>query len=137
MEAVKSKVKSVQGAGSWESKHGILYQFDYEFEDGVVMQANHKTPQSPFSPGDEVEYTVKRENDFGKSGNVQKFQDEAHRAHATNTYTKSKGSNASFALSYAKDLYVPVADQYIGQENKLADEVLIVAERFNTWLNNN
>ena len=141
MNPVKSKVKSVQASGTWESSYGVMYSFDYEFEDGVVMQANHKTQDGNFKVGEEVEYTIKRENEYGKSGNVSKFQNDAHKAHATNTYEKkyrlNKCSNASFALSYAKDLVIPLASAYSQDVDTLTDDVLKVAERFNLWLNNN
>ena len=69
-----SKVKSVQQDGTWNSKHDndLMYKHEYQFEDGVVLQASHKT-QKPFAEGVEVEYEVTRESDqYGKSGTVKK-----------------------------------------------------------------
>ena len=68
-----SKVKSVQANGTWESQHGTLYKFDYEFDNGVAMQANHKTTEHFHKVGTLVEYEVKREGEYGKSGTVQKY----------------------------------------------------------------
>ena len=79
-----SKVKNVQGNGSFENQYGaeqpdgnkLLFKFDYEFEDGISMMANHKTNISPFPVGTEVEYEVTRESEqFGKSGKVSKPSD--------------------------------------------------------------
>ena len=76
-----TKVKAVQGSGSFESQYGtelpngkkLMYTYDYEFEDGVFMQANHKTIPPPFKVGDTVEYEVTRESEqYGKSGKVSK-----------------------------------------------------------------
>lgn len=79
MKMITTKVKSVQGCGSFESVNGaeqpngkkLMFSYDYEFEDGVFLQANHKSVPSPFPVGSEVEYEVKRESDkYGKSGRV-------------------------------------------------------------------
>jgi len=136
MELKTSTVKSVQGSGTWDSNYGTLYSFEYQMEDGTILKANHKT-DSPFNVGEKVDYEITKENEFGKIGKVKKYNSDAHKAHATGNYpSKSKGSNASFALSYAKDLLVPSAGGF-SDPNLLADDVLKIAERFNAWLNNN
>ncbi len=53
-----SKVKTVQGNGTWESNYGLLYKFEYLMEDGQVVNANHKTQDGAFKPGDTVEYEI-------------------------------------------------------------------------------
>ena len=55
MENQTKKVTSIQGAGTYEGKHGILYSFDYSFDDETTIRANHKTTAPPFSVGDEVD----------------------------------------------------------------------------------
>lgn len=76
-----TKVKSVQGNGSFDHEHGavqadgkkLMFRYDYEFEDGTFLQANHKTVPSPFKVGDTVEYEVKSESlQYGKKGRVVK-----------------------------------------------------------------
>jgi len=120
-----SKVKQVQGSGTYDSMYGLLYKFEYLFEDGTVLTANHKTQDGNFKIGDEVEYEIKGTNDYGSWGKVGKPQEEAN----GKTYSKSsKGNNASFALSYAKDLCV-------GGQIKIGD-VLSYATKFNQWLDN-
>ena len=118
-----SKVKSVQGNGTFESKHGLLYKFEYEMEDGQVLMANHKTPSSPFAIGDDVEYVIKGSNDYGSWGNVSKPQEGEFKQGGG----FKKHSNGSFALSYAKDLVV--ADKID------IKDILTTADRFNDWLN--
>lgn len=80
-----TKVKSVQGNGSFEHEFGadqpdgkkLLFSYDYEFEDGVFMRANHKTVPSPFKIGDTVEYEVTGESEkYGKKGRVIKPQEQ-------------------------------------------------------------
>lgn len=68
-----TKVTSVQGNGTWEGQHGVMYKFDYEFEDGNGLQAMHKTKENAFKVGDTVEYEVTRiNNEYGSSGKVYK-----------------------------------------------------------------
>lgn len=73
---MKSKVKSVVVGKEWTSKHGAtFYNHDYEFEDGVKLQASHKT-ENPFKQGDEVEYEIKSTDEtYGNKGSVKKPDD--------------------------------------------------------------
>jgi hypothetical protein len=66
-----STVKSVQGAGTFDSAHGMLYKYEYHLANGVTLVANHKT-QSPFAEGTEVEFEIKGTNNFGSWGAVKK-----------------------------------------------------------------
>jgi len=124
-----SKVKSVQASGTWNSQDGTLYyKFDYTFEDGVSMNASHKTNKS-FEAGDEVEYEIKRTHEtYGNSGTVSK----------PNTFQKggknSQGSTASFALSYAKDWCLGLHN---AGNTQTPDNVIAVADKFNEWLKQN
>ena len=81
--ATTSKVKSVQGNGTWNGKDGTLfYRYDYVMEDGTALQASHKE-QNKFKAGDEVEYEITRTHEtYGHSGSVKKPGD----------YKKSYGS---------------------------------------------
>lgn len=67
-----SKVKSVVPNGTYQSPNGLLYKFNYEMEDGAKLVANHKTEQSPFGIGDEVDYHIKGSNSYGSWGSVKK-----------------------------------------------------------------
>tara|TARA_R110000868_G_scaffold339176_1_gene599919 strand:- start:309 stop:800 length:492 start_codon:yes stop_codon:yes gene_type:complete len=58
MENNTRTISSIQGAGTYDSKFGLLYKFSYDFEDGTNISANHKTQESPFKVGDEVEVIV-------------------------------------------------------------------------------
>lgn len=73
-----SKVKTVQQNGTWNSKHdnALMYNHDYEFEDGMILQASHKT-LIPFTEGVVIEYEVTKESDqYGRSGTVKKPQEQ-------------------------------------------------------------
>ncbi len=62
-----SKVKNVQPkGGEWVTKRGdTMYPFEYEFEDGVVGEANHKTKEPRFKVGDEVSYEITGQTPVG------------------------------------------------------------------------
>ena len=74
MEKV-SKIKDVKGNGTWDSPHGLFYKYEYQFEDGQVLNAQHKT-EHPFKVGDQVQYEVKGSNDYGSYGKVSKVQEQ-------------------------------------------------------------
>jgi hypothetical protein len=78
-EIKTSKVKAVQGAGTFESQYGEdlgngkkgFYKFEYTMEDGTTLTANHKT-QTPFGIGEEVEYKITKSDNYGNKGKVYK-----------------------------------------------------------------
>ena len=121
---VASKVKSVQANGTYDSAHGTLFKFEYEMEDGRVLSANHKSQDGFLKVGESAEYTIKGNNAYGNYGSVSKPKP-AFTPNG-NSYKKT-GGNASFALSYAKDLVV--ADKVD------IKQILETAERLNNWLN--
>jgi hypothetical protein len=88
METQLKKVASIQGAGTYESQHGTLYSFDYHFEDNTTLRANHKSEQSPFKPGDEVDVLVKGSKDGFSWGTV-KRPDNPEYANANSTSPSS------------------------------------------------
>jgi len=71
-----SKVKSVQGAGTWESKFGLMYSFEYTMEDGATFKANHKTDKS-FNVGEVCEYEITRKHEMGDSGKIGKPKEQS------------------------------------------------------------
>ncbi len=72
----RSKVRSVQASGTWNTNDGkLMYRFDYVMEDDVALQANHVS-EVHFKVGDEVDYEVTRTHEtYGKSGKVSKPSD--------------------------------------------------------------
>ena len=71
-----SKVKSVQGNGTWSSNDGTLfYKFDYVFEDGQSLSAMHKEESNALPVGEMAEYEVKGSHPtYGDRGSVGKPQ---------------------------------------------------------------
>lgn len=72
---MKSKVTNVQGNGHYDGQHGRLYKFEYEFEDGTILEASHKTETPRFRPGDECEYEITGSYNGQHRGKVQKPMD--------------------------------------------------------------
>lgn len=125
----KAKITNVVANGSYESKYGTMYKFNYTFDDGITLSSQHKDASKAFKIGDEVEYEVKGENTYGKYGSVQKPQEEY-----SSGKSYSKGNLSSFALSYAKDLAVAHISQGL---QPTPNQVCEDAEVFLNWLKNN
>jgi hypothetical protein len=101
----RSKVKQVQGSGNFDWNGSTLYKFEYQMEDGTVLVANHKTQQCPFNAGDEVEYEVTKENQYGKQGKVGKPQEAFVPQGSTKAYD-NKGIKVGHAITNAVSLFV-------------------------------
>tara|TARA_R110002020_G_C15772415_1_gene728296 strand:+ start:14 stop:508 length:495 start_codon:yes stop_codon:yes gene_type:complete len=89
-------IRSIQGSGTYESPHGLLYSFDYEFEDDTSIRANHKTQQSPFNIGDEVNVTVKGTKEDFSWGQVQRKMEGFEFGDRTSPTTSTSNSVTRF-----------------------------------------
>jgi len=67
-----AKIKHITGNGHYDGQHGRLFKQLYVFDNDVELSANHKTADSPFSIGDEVEYEIAGTNSYGSWGKVRK-----------------------------------------------------------------
>jgi flagellar hook assembly protein FlgD len=104
-----SKVKTVTANGIFKSSFGVdidgvkgFYKFEYEFEDGQVLSAKHKTKE-PFKVGDDVEYEVKGTNDYGSWGKVGKPEIQASNNNS-NKEGYTKGIEVGHAVNNAVNL---------------------------------
>lgn len=130
----KSKVQSVIPTGTFKSDYGTdlgdgtkgFYKFEYLMEDGAVVNASHKSKEAPFKPGDEVEYTIT--NAEYNNGKVSKPEEKKFQRKS------GGGSNASFALSYAKDYHT--ANGVLDASDP-AGTITATADKFLAWLNQN
>jgi len=142
---MKATVTSVQPTGTYASEFGVLqndeskpnygkklmYKFeitigDHTGEYGTNKYLDHNAQDFPFVVGVETDYEfvdgqypkIKLpKSDFKSSGG-------------------SKGSNASFALSYAKDVLVA---SYVSPKTDIpsigTEQMFDLAEKMNNWLN--
>jgi len=129
-----SKVKSVLPSGTFQSDYGVdlgdgtkgFFKFEYLMEDGAIVNASHKTKECPFNAGDEVEYVIT--NAEYNNGKVSKPEEKTFQRKS------DKGSNASFALSYAKDYHTANG---VEDATDPAGTIIATAEKFLAWLNQN
>jgi hypothetical protein len=68
----RSKIKTIQANGTWETRDGkTMYQSEVELEDGAAGEVNATTPDR-WSVGDEVDYEVK-DGKYGKKLKLSKY----------------------------------------------------------------
>ncbi len=67
-----AKITHITGNGHYDGQHGRLFKQLYVFDNDVEVSANHKTEESPFSIGDEVEYEIAGTNSYGSWGKVRR-----------------------------------------------------------------
>lgn len=145
-----SKVKTVQATGSFPNDYGavqdnpelphhgqkLLYKFEYEMEDGVILTANHKTTISPFPAGTPVDYEVTKDDEkYGKSGKVKKPDSGDYKSNPSGGSKGQYGGNASFAISYAKD--VLIASYTSPKEEVLVlstDQMFALGDKIYNWM---
>jgi hypothetical protein len=143
---MKSKIKHVTGNGSYENQYGaeqpngkkLLFKHEYTFEDGVTLNASHKTEVCPFKIGDEVEYEVKQDHEvYGKSGSVKKPDSgNGYRGGGKNE-DYVKGIEVGHAINNAVNLMcagvdLEIPESAITTEQKIyysAKQIMLIAER--------
>ena len=122
----KAKITAVQAAGTWTTSAGKqMYQYEYTFDDNVTMQANHISQDNAYSIGDDVEYTVTRENQHGKSGKIQK---------PGSTFGNNGGESADKQENIARSVALNNAVQIHQGATTDAEQVLTTANTFLAWL---
>ena len=109
LETMKtSKVKAVQANGTWDSPNGIFYKFEYQMEDGQIVNAMHKTAEGFFKVGQDVEYEItKPEYNSGKVRKPEQgFQGSAHQG-STKTYVdNTKGIKIGHAITNGVSIFL-------------------------------
>lgn len=116
-----SKVKNVQANGTWEKDGTTFYKFEYEMEDGQIVNAMHKTQEPKFKVGETAEYTIT--NAQYNNGKLSKPQEQG-------SYNDPKKQTSIIAQSCIK----AACDAYSGL-NKDADDIIKAAEKFFHWVN--
>ena len=125
-----SRIKTIKANGTYDSQHGLMYKYEYTFDNDQILNAQHKS-KDPFKEGDGVQYVVKGNNEtYGDYGTVSKVNE--YVAHLPQG--KGGTQNASFALSYAKDWCLGLNNDGNPQTE---DNVIAVADKFNDWLKQN
>lgn len=121
-----SRIKAVKEVKEWSNDYGTFYQHLIEMLNGDKIEISKK---KKYEPGQELTYEIvgdPGQHEFTKAKTAQKPQDH---------FKAGKGSNASFALSYAKDIAIAAYEN--GGDKLSTDNILAVASKFNKWLNEN
>lgn len=124
---MKAKVKSVIPKGTYESQYGLMYKYEISIGEhtGEYSSKKYQTKDAegfPFVVDCEAEYEYTPDDKYPKIKPAQT-------GNYSGGYKKSNGGNASFALSYAKDLVI--ADKIE------IERILDIATKLNNWLNTN
>ena len=129
---MKANVQSVEAKGTYDSKYGLMYKYEVHIGEHVGEYSSKKyaTKEAegfPFVIGIEVEYEFV-DGQFPKIKTVSNW----------NGGGKKTGSNASFALSYAKDVLVA---SYMTSNPKITrvttENMFDLADKMVKWLNDN
>lgn len=126
-----SEVKRIQGNGTWDSSHGLMYKFEVEMTDGTVLNVNAKSQTPPYKEGDKVEYQVTKETQYGKQGKVKKYDPEAP--------TKSYGGGQQNPKNYdeiGRLACVKAAAEFHAQSTTKVSKVIATAEAFFQYAKN-
>ena len=76
MKTAKVVARTEKNVGIWTPEgKSPLYKFKYTFDDGVEVTAQHQSDSPKFNIGDEVEYKITKENQYGKLASVSKPND--------------------------------------------------------------
>lgn len=128
MKKVKIVNRSEKNVGVWTPEgKSPLYKFKYTFDDGVEVTAQHQKDEPKFAIGDEVEYNITRENQYGKLASVSKPKP-AFGGGGGSKYN-SVGATVGAALNNAVSMFIhdkiekgqipAVADWLVGEAKKL------------------
>jgi hypothetical protein len=134
IKKMKSKITNITGNGTFDSKHGLLYKFEYTFEDGVTIAANHKTNASPFTIGQEIEYEVKGTNDYGAWGSVKKPDENFNNAASASANQNSQTSNDDRQKLIVAQSSLKAAVEFHNSTPADEAQVIATADTFFNWV---
>jgi len=130
----KGKVESVKANGSYDGKYGLMYKYEVHIGEhtGEYSSKKYATKEAdgfPFVIGSEVEYEF-IDGQYPKIKPVQSGN--------WSGVNRKNGGNASFALSYAKDVLVA---SYITSNPDIirvtTENMFDLADKMVKWLNDN
>jgi alpha-beta hydrolase superfamily lysophospholipase len=122
---MRSKIKSIQHLGEWESKFGTLQNFCVTFEDNIVLNVNAKTTTPPYSVGDEVDYEINGSNSKGQYGKISKAD--------IPTY-QPRAESVSKDRLIARHVSLKASVEFYNQRSAEIGDILILAGIFHDWL---
>ena len=117
----------------WTSNAGIpYYGFQLWLDNGDQGDALGRTANE-YVEGQTINYNVEQ-TQYGMRIKVQRQN--AKRADTPSAAPSARNANASFALSYAKDIAVAIHGDTLSKA-LTTDEILAIAQKFKNWLDAN
>ena len=132
-----STVKRIESVKDWNGGNGVIYFHNLEMDNGHKINSGKK---KKLSEGDTLSYEVVEvgQEEYSKTKPWNPEYDKPNNDKSS-FVKKSGGQNASFALSYAKDL-VCATGLPSGSNptpDVIANQVFDIADKFLIWLNEN
>lgn len=129
-----AKVTGIAGIRPWDGQNGTVYYHTLEMDNDEVISLGKKQ-ENAFKVGDEITYETSETPDGKK-----RYKQVMPNAFGGNGFRggQQRGSSASFALSYAKDLMI--AAMPFHQDVKTSEWVsatVTAAGKFQAWLKEN
>lgn len=142
---MKGKILTIDSTGSWEGQYGVMYTYmiklqtmnDLTFQ-GEANAKSETIEGLPYKVGEEVEF--EHTESTSSHPDKMKIKKEGADQHQGNSPDKGgKGSNRSFALSYAKDLAVARLNSKtntdgLGDPHTDTESIIKQADKFVQWL---
>lgn len=131
-KTMKGKILEIDGTGSWPGQHGEMFTYlvriqgDDEIYTGEANAKSERADGLPYKIGDEVEF----EHEPASNPNY-KDKLKIRKEGSENYGGKAKGSNRSFALSYAKDLAIAHMGRGLNSDT---ESIIKQADAFVKWL---
>lgn len=133
---MKEIVKSVIPKGTYESQYGTMYKYEISIGEhtGEYSSKKYQTKDAegfPFVIDSEVEYEYTPHEKYPKIKPAQS-------GNYNGGHKKNNGGNASFSMSYAKDVLVA---SYMTSKDEIkpitTDQMFALADKMTKWLNDN
>lgn len=136
----KGTVNQIQANGTYEHKdYGTFYQYELSIQtdngakNGQYSSKKYQSIEGlPFAMGEEI-YFEYIDGQYPKIKNPTKENPENRQNNQSNYAKKPQSNNASFALSYAKDVYCACTEI----KSDPAGDIIEIADKFLEWLNKN
>ena len=131
---MKSKPTNVQANGTWESKFGLMYQFDIEMEDGNIGQysspkyTNKDSDDFPFKVGEEREYVFEAHEKFPKIKLPKKDFQPSFQFNGKKDTSRELMITRQSSLARAVEILIHNTDKV------KADDVIQLADKFTKWV---
>jgi len=131
---MKSKPTNIQANGTWESKFGLMYQFDIEMEDGNIGQysspkyTNKDSDDFPFKVGEERDYVFEAHEKFPKIKLPKKDFQPSFQFNGKQDTSRELMITRQSSLARAVEVLTHNTDKI------KADDVIQLADKFTKWV---